>query len=149
MKNILVFGLLLTVLFIVSSCKKDFTVIDEQLIVAHLQSNNLTAQKTESGLYYIIDSPGTGGHPDITSTVEVNYTGYFLDGTIFDSSNGNPVTFPLSGVIRGWQEGIPLFQRGGEGTLILPSNLAYGSNPPAGFPANAVLMFDVELIDFN
>jgi FKBP-type peptidyl-prolyl cis-trans isomerase FkpA len=91
---------------------------------------------------------GTGGNPTINDEVTVFYKGYFLDDSVFDQTSSDPISFPLGNVIKGWQEGIPLFKKGGKGKLFLPSVLAYGSNPPPGFPKNAVMIFDVELVDF-
>ncbi len=123
---------------------------DIQLIEQYLLDNQLTAQKTESGLHYIVTNEGSGGHPTIQSTVKMRYTGYFLDGTIFDQAVGsNSIEYPLSVFIPGWIEGIPKFQKGGEGMLLIPSKLGYGDQPPPGIPPNSVLLFDIELIDFN
>ena len=121
---------------------------DIKKIEQYLSDNGLTAQSTASGLHYIIEVEGTGGHPDIDSEVTVDYKGYFLDGEVFDETTSAPATFPLQNVILGWQEGIPLFKKGDKGKLFLPSGLAYGTNPPSGIPSNAVLAFDVELVDF-
>lgn len=149
MKQCLVFC---SFLFLLVGCKKeDQLVIDEKLITDYIAVNNLNAVKGEEGLYYIIESEGSGTRPDINSTVKVHYEGFLLDGGKFDSSydRGEPSEFPLSGVIQGWQLGIPLFKEGGKGTLILPSHLAYGSSPPpfSGIPSNAVLLFNVELLE--
>ncbi len=150
MKNIFfLFG----ILFLFSACKKE-TSPEEQLakditkIEKYLTDNNLTAQSTASGLHYIIEEEGTGGHPNINSKVKVFYKGYFLDKKTFDQTGTDPIQFPLANVITGWQEGIPLFQKGGKGVLLLPSSLGYGSAPPPGIPSNSVLIFDVELVDF-
>lgn len=122
---------------------------DDVLIQEYLTEKGLTAQKTPEGLYYIIEEEGNGEFPVLSDDVTVDYTGYLLDGSIFDSTNGSAATFPLSGVILGWQIGIPKFSKGGKGKLLIPSNLAYGdSSPGAGIPANSVLIFDVHLIDF-
>jgi FKBP-type peptidyl-prolyl cis-trans isomerase FkpA len=106
------------------------------------------AQSTASGLHYVIEEPGTGGHPTLDDEVTVNYKGYLLDGNVFDQTSGTPITFGLRQVILGWQEGIPLFQKGGKGKLFIPSGLGYGANPPSGIPSRAVLAFDVDLVDF-
>jgi FKBP-type peptidyl-prolyl cis-trans isomerase len=122
-----------------------------QEIEAYLKENNISASKTASNLYYIIDREGDGTHPTINDNVTVHYKGYFPDGGVFDSSydRGTPASFPLNRVVSGWQEGIPLIQRGGAGRLFIPSNLGYGSMPPPGIPANAVLIFDVEILKIN
>ena len=93
---------------------------------------------------------GTGKEVKAGDTVTVDYTGAVAaDGTIFQSSldSGQPVTFSLSGVIKGWQEGIPGMKEGGKRRLIIPAQMAYGANPPSGsgIPANAALVFDVTL----
>ena len=67
----------------------------------------------------------------------------------FDQSSSNGITFPLSGVIQGWQEGIPLFKEGGSGILLIPSALGYGSQSVGTIPANSVLIFDINLIDVD
>lgn len=146
--------LLFTCLFL-TACKKDNSLSaaeqlakDTGLIEQYLADNGLTAQSTASGLHYIIEDAGSGGHPTVANEVSVLYKGYFLDGTVFDQTQGQSITFPLANVITGWQEGIPLFQKGGKGVLLLPSALAYGKYPPSGIPKNAVLIFDVELVDF-
>ncbi len=152
MKKVLMFSSLFVLLM--SSCsKEDQLVVDENLITEYIADNNLTAQQGEEGLYYVIESEGSGTQPTLSSTVTVHYEGFLLSGDKFDSSydRGAPSTFPLTGVIKGWQLGIPLFKEGGKGTLIIPSHLAYGSNPPpfSGIPANAVLVFNIELLDVN
>jgi FKBP-type peptidyl-prolyl cis-trans isomerase len=93
---------------------------------------------------------GTGKEVKAGDTVTVDYTGAVAaDGTIFQSSldSGQPVTFSLSGVIKGWQEGIPGMKEGGKRRLIIPAEMAYGANPPSGsgIPADAALVFDVTL----
>ncbi len=124
---------------------------DKNLILEYLISNKLKFESTESGIYYSISKEGTGGHPDSLHMVNTHYKGYRLDGKIFDSSydRGEPITFPLNGVIKGWQEAIPLLKKGGKGTFIIPSHLAYGvRGAGADIPPNTVLIFDVELMDF-
>ena len=122
-----------------------------EVIQNFLDSRGLVAESTPSGLHYIIDNPGTGDeHPRLSSIVEVSYSGYFPDGTVFDETDpGETLEILLSNVILGWQEGIPLFKKGGSGMLLLPSRIAYGNNPPPGFAQNAVLIFDVELVNFR
>lgn len=136
-----------------SSCEKDDNDVSEQLtkdiaiIENYLENNNIDAQKTSSGLYYVITEEGTGLHPTINSTVTVQYKGKLLDGTIFDN---NTATFRLTGVIAGWQEGIPLFKKGGRGKLFIPSGLGYGASGTSdgSIPGNTVITFDIHLISF-
>lgn len=146
-----IFLLVLPALFLFSACT-DRNEKDEAIILDYLAENNLSAEKTAEGVYYIIEVEGTGAHPTITDQVEVNYEGYLIDGSIFDSSydRGQSITFPLMGVILGWQYGIPKLKEGGKGKLLIPSQLAYGATPPSSsIPKNAVLIFDVELIDIK
>jgi len=144
-----IFSYILIIAVIFSSCKSEKKIMsdNEREIENYLVGINETATVTSSGLNYIITEEGDGEFPSISDEVTVNYTGYFTNGDIFDMST-DPITFPLTNVIEGWQEGIPLLSRGGSGKLIIPSHLGYGSNPPNGIPENAVLIFDVDLIDF-
>lgn len=93
---------------------------------------------------------GTGAEAKADSTVTAHYTGAVAaTGIIFQSSHdmGQPVDFPLNGVIKGWSEGVPGMKVGGKRRLLIPADLAYGANPPqgSGIPANADLVFDIEL----
>lgn len=125
-------------------------IIDDQLIREYIDSNHIQAEKTASGIYYVIEKPGNGKHPLPTDKVQVHYKGYTLNKKVFDSSyeRNAPVDFKLDGVIKGWTEGIPLFEEGGKGTLIIPSTLAYGLNPPpqSSIKVNDVLIFEVEIL---
>ncbi|HEX8324188.1 MAG TPA: FKBP-type peptidyl-prolyl cis-trans isomerase [Tepidisphaeraceae bacterium] len=105
---------------------------------------------TSSGLQIETVKEGTGESPKATDTVKVHYTGKLIDGTTFDSSvdRGQPISFPLNGVIAGWTEGLQLMKVGGKSRLVIPSNLAYGPNgSPPTIPPSATLVFDVELIE--
>jgi FKBP-type peptidyl-prolyl cis-trans isomerase FkpA len=123
----------------------DITIIEDYLI-----SKNLTASKTASGLHYIVLEEGTENtKPSPTTKVEVQYKGYFTNGSVFDQTSGSAtIRFNLNQVITGWQEGLLLMNKGQKNTLLIPSALGYGSNPPQGIPKNAVLIFDVKLVDF-
>lgn len=103
---------------------------------------------TESGLQYEIITKGDGPMPSETSTVSVFYEGTLIDGTVFDSSyeTGDTVTFPLSGVIRGWTEGLQLMPVGSTYMFYLPSNLGYGAQGGGPIPPNSTLIFKVELL---
>lgn len=103
---------------------------------------------TESGLQYIVKSPGEGTPPDENDEVTVEYAGRLIDGTEFDASApGNPVTFPVNGVIAGWTEALQLMKPGAEYTLFIPGDLAYGAmGSPPNIGPNEVLVFDVKLI---
>lgn len=124
--------------------------LDDEALQAYFSQNNISAQKTASGLYYVIDEPGNSDKPTRSTTVEVHYRGYFLDGQQFDSSydRGMTSTFSLRSVIPGWTEGITLFGVGGKGSLYIISELGYGPNGSSGgnIPANTPIAFDIELI---
>ena len=114
--------------------------------------NNFTPVSKVSKLEKIDTTVGTGAEVKSGATVSVHYTGAVAaTGVIFQSSKDfgtEPVTFPLSGVIKGWTDGIPGMKVGGTRRLVIPAEMAYGANPPggSGIPANADLVFDVELI---
>jgi len=132
------------------------TTKDIAQIQAYLQKNNATAKKTAGGTYYIIKRAGTGLPPKKGQTVRVLYRGTVLaTGKEFDSSakHGNePIAFPLGvgQVIPGWDQGIAMLTKGSKAVLLIPSPLAYGPRGAgADIPANAVLRFEVELVDFK
>jgi FKBP-type peptidyl-prolyl cis-trans isomerase FkpA len=129
------------------SCKKeDIETQNRNEIEKYIADNNLNASSTPSGLYYVIDNEGTGIRPNANSDVKVKYKGYFTTNEVFDE-NSNGIVFNLQNVIAGWTEGIQLFKEGGNGMLLIPSNLAYGPSGKGSIPPNAVLVFDIELID--
>ncbi|WP_405382775.1 FKBP-type peptidyl-prolyl cis-trans isomerase [Maribacter sp. LLG6340-A2] len=125
---------------------KDFTEDNENEILEFIADNNLDAQKSASGLYYVIENQGTGATPTASSDVTVAYKGYFTNGSVFDQ-NAEGITFNLSQVIAGWTEGITYFNEGGSGMLLIPSRLAYGNAGRSGIPGGAVLIFDIELLE--
>jgi len=107
---------------------------------------------TPSGLKYKILRKGTGAKPKASDTVTVNYRGWLDDGKEFDSSykRGEPISFPLNGVIPGWTEGMQLVGKGGMIELEIPPQLGYGTRGAGGaIPPNARLHFLVELIDIK
>ena len=105
-----------------------------------------------SGMQYVVLKEGTGAKPTINDVVTTHYKGTLLDGTVFDSSieNGQPVQFPLNGVIAGWTEALQLMGIGAKWQLFIPAKLAYGEKgyPPA-IPPNATLIFEVELLSIG
>lgn len=122
---------------------------NEAQILAYLEENSLEAQRHPSGLYFSIEETGSGGSPTISSTVQVRYRGYLLDGTVFDETSGSSTTsFQLANLIEGWQIGIPLMQRGGSAVFYIPSELGYGSSGTTGIPGDSVIIFEIDLVDF-
>lgn len=103
---------------------------------------------TASGLQYLAEKEGTGPRPKATDTVKVHYRGTRIDGEEFDSSysRGQPATFPLNGVIKGWSEGLQLMPVGSKYKLFVPADLAYGESGPGQIGPNATLIFEVELL---
>ena len=146
--------LIVLVFAFLTACNKsddnvDYKEKNNEEIIAYIDKNNLGAQKSSSGLYYVIDELGSGEQPAATSNVTVAYKGYFLDGKTFDESDANGVSFGLQQVIKGWTEGITYLKEGGKGKLLIPSHLGYGSQGRPGIPGGAVLIFDIHLISVN
>lgn len=115
---------------------------------------NPAIKTTASGLQYEVLKAGEGkDHPKASDIVKVLYTGTLPDGTIFDSTanrDNQPAEFPLSGVIKGWTEGIQLMTKGAKYKFYIPAALGYGDNGAGGvIPPGSLLVFDVELLDFN
>ena len=105
-----------------------------------------------SGLQYEIITEGQGAKPSPTSKVTCHYHGTLIDGTVFDSSvrRGQPATFPLNMVIKGWTEGVPLMPLGSKWRFFIPPQLAYGDRQTgAHIGPNATLIFEVELLGIN
>ncbi len=142
--------------------------VDAKIIEDYLAQNGIETQSTEAGLKYVITQEGNGEKPANGNTVVVNYTGKLLDGTMFDSSveedakagsvytegrdYDKPFEFPLGQgrVIKGWDIGIGLLSKGAKATLYIPSSLGYGARGAGGkIGPNAILVFDVELVDFK
>lgn len=103
---------------------------------------------TASGLQYEVLREGSGPKPTVNDTVEVNYAGTLIDGTEFDNSykRGQSISFPVTGVIKGWTEALQLMPAGSKYKLYIPHNLAYGTNDVGSIPAGSVLIFEVELL---
>ena len=107
---------------------------------------------TATGLQYKVLEQGKGKSPTSEDKVVAHYTGKLLDGTVFDSSveRGEPATFPVSGVIKGWQEALPMMKEGAKWQLVIPANLAYGDRGIGNIIGpNETLMFDIELVSIE
>ncbi|MDH5325583.1 MAG: FKBP-type peptidyl-prolyl cis-trans isomerase [Gammaproteobacteria bacterium] len=107
---------------------------------------------TESGLQYKVVTAGNGAQPKTTDTVTVHYKGTLIDGKVFDSSydRNQPATFPLTGVIKGWQEILPMMKTGAKWQVFIPSDLAYGPRGSGGgIGPNETLVFDIELLEIK
>jgi len=127
---------------------------DDEALTAYIKEKGYKAEKTENGLYYVVNKEGNGQFPKAGQKVKVHYTGTLLNGEKFDSSKDRDkeFEFPLGQgrVIKGWDEGIPKFSKGGSGILLIPSSLGYGTRGAGPkIPANAPLIFEIELIDFQ
>jgi len=127
----------------------DYKLKNEQDITAYINTNNLDAQRSDSGLYYVITAEGSGEQPSSNSKVTVAYKGYFLNGSVFDESNSSGITFNLNQVIKGWTEGITYFKEGGSGLLLVPAHLGYGNRNYNGIPGGSVLIFEIKLLSVN
>ena len=133
--------------------------------IASMKAKYPNMETTATGLMYVVEKPGDGPKPELGAKVEIDYAGYLIDGTMFDTSieelakeNGvynaqrqyqpYPVSYgPQAQVINGWKEGMQLFNIGGKGRLIIPPHLAYGAAGAGGvIPPNAWLIFDIELV---
>ncbi len=125
--------------------------IDLQAIDAYLAEKTITAQTTTSGLRYIISSLGDNNNvkPAANSVVTVRYKGYFLDGKVFDETEGLEVSqFNVGGVVQGFGEGLQLLNKNGKGTFFIPSGLGYGRFGSGPIDPNTPIIFDIELVDF-
>lgn len=160
---------LLLLVLIVSSCGKSknscpydesttvATQAETDAVASYLSGANITdAIKHPSGFYYKILTTGAGTTtPNLCSEIGINYKGQLTNGTVFDQTTNQMAVFTLGQLIVGWQKGIPLIKKGGKILLYLPPSLAYGTQvirDRSGntlIPANSILVFTVELVDFN
>ncbi|MEM8898764.1 MAG: FKBP-type peptidyl-prolyl cis-trans isomerase [Bacteroidota bacterium] len=130
---------------------------DRELILEYIAENNLNATEDSTGVWYVIDAPGSISRPEPASIITINYRGILLNGEEFDSTYGDnegdvgtPIRLPLNSTIPGWQVGIPKFKKGGKGTLIIPSGFGYGRTRTGNIPSNSVLVFEkLELVDID
>ena len=130
-----------------NSCQNKTVQSEQAAITAYAAANSITGLSHGSGLYYQVINQGSGPTATTSSQVSVRYTGKLLNGTVFDSQTGTPVTFPLGGTIPGFQIGLQLIQKGGTIKMIIPSSLAYGCSGNSGIAGNSILFFEVQLVD--
>lgn len=122
---------------------------DSALIVSHLKKNNIDAQRLSTGVYYVIKNEGDGATAETGDVAYVKYSGYLLNGKVFDSGT-YPVNVGEYGVIAGWEQVIPLMKKGTSLTVFVPSTWAYGTRAMGpDIKENSVLAFDMELIDLK
>jgi FKBP-type peptidyl-prolyl cis-trans isomerase FkpA len=133
-----------------NTCTNTSVAADSSAILSYLNSNAISGYvKHSSGLYYKIENPGGSGAPNLSSKVFVKYTGKFTDNRVFDSVSDPAKTgWVLGSLIEGWRIGIPLISKGGKIKLFIPSALGYGCTGGGAIPANTILVFDIELVDF-
>lgn len=143
---------LLATFFWISSTDKEITAENrakgKQYLAANAQKEGV--ETTSSGLQYLVLKKGDGTkHPAITDQVKAHYQGTLINGTMFDSSieRGEPLSFRLNQVIKGWAEGLQLMVAGEKRRLFIPSDLAYEEESTHTIPPGSVLIFDVELLE--
>ena len=144
--------LLLPLIWVLACSKSDEVAAptdaeDDAKIQAYIKAQNLTALKTDEGVYYTIDVEGSGGSPTAMSDINMKYKGYLLNGNPFDQGTLNGTS--LRNLISGWQIAVPKFKKGGKGKLLIPSRYGYGSRAVGTIPAHSILVFEIELIDFR
>lgn len=130
------------------SCAVKAPAAEIQQVKDYLTANNITATEHCSGLFYRVETTGSGASADACSYVTVKYVGKLTNGTVFDQTQGT-ATYSnyLAYLIRGWINGIPYIKSGGKIHLYIPPSLGYGNQSSGTIPANSVLIFEVELIN--
>lgn len=140
--------------FVKSSTNKKEALENNAIAKDFLATNkaNSETQETPSGLQYQVLQNGQGKvHPSANSKVKVHYHGTLIDGTVFDSSvqRGEPISFPLNQVIKGWTEGVQLMVEGDKFKFFIPAELAYGNGSTGNIPPGSLLIFEVELLEIQ
>lgn len=123
--------------------------IDREIIREYVAiQEDMVFDSTASGIFYSIETPGIGDPPTDSSTVTVDYTLYLVDGKKIESTveKGEPSTFQVGKVIKGWKESLKLLGVMGKGTFVIPSGFGYGVQSVNGMPNNAILVFDIEIL---
>ena len=128
--------------------KADLNRVNGERFIEEFIKNAEDAIELESGLVYRILTEGFGDIPTDKDRVIVHYTGKLVDGTVFDSSveRGEPTTFMVGSVIKGWQEALQLMKVGSKWELVIPPGIAYGERATGNIPTNSTLLFEVELL---
>jgi FKBP-type peptidyl-prolyl cis-trans isomerase FkpA len=156
LKNFSFIVALFSTLIVFTNCKKDCKLrpasSEEGQILEFAAANGITATKHSTGLYYEIIQPGTGAKPTKASRISITYKGTLLNGVVFDekttpNNTAQDPAWALTGLIEGWQNGIPLIAQGGRIKLIVPSSQAYGCEDYYTIPGNSILFFDITLHD--
>lgn len=120
----------------------------DKIIQKFVMKSGLNYEKSESGLYYLIEKEGEGEFIKFTDEVSFRYTGKLLSGKTFDGRyKRTPITFEVSKLIEGWKEGMMYLKKGGKAKLIVPPTLGYGDNQLPDIPANSILYFEIEVVD--
>lgn len=136
---------------LVTSCKtysEEEVQSFDKMIQKFVMKSGLNYEKSESGLYYLIEKEGEGEYIKFTDEVSFRYTGKLLSGKTFDGRyKRTPITFEVSKLIEGWKEGMMYLKKGGKAKLIVPPTLGYGENQLPDIPANSILYFDIEVVD--
>jgi FKBP-type peptidyl-prolyl cis-trans isomerase len=143
---IILFSLVLTTVACNKDANKNYDSENEADILKYIEANNLDAEKTPSGLYYVIEKKGNGVQPNSDNNVIVSYKSNYINGKPFAESDEHGQVFSLQNTLLGLAEGFALLNEGGEAKLILPSRLAFGNQDYNSVPAGSVLVFDVKII---
>lgn len=146
-----------TMLLAITGKAQDQKSKDEATLQQYFKAHHIKPQRTASGLYYVITRKGTGENAKKGQKVSMSYLGKFLDGKKFDGNvddkfnNIRPLQFTLGigQVIKGWDEGIALLNKGAKATLYIPSDVGYGPSGRGPIPPNSILVFDVEVLAIN
>jgi len=151
---LLVVIVLVVLYFAKSAANKKEALANNAIAKDFLAKNkaNSDVQETASGMQYKVVQNGQGKvHPRASSKVKVHYHGTLLDGTVFDSSvqRGEPLSFPLNQVIKGWTEGVQLMVEGDKFKFFIPAELAYGNGSTGNIPPGPLLIFAVELLEIQ
>lgn len=131
-----------------TSCNEGDTYDEQVEQINDLVAKNgwVVSEIISEGVWVVIDEAGGSDKPNNESNIKVKYKGYFYDGTLFDQNEA--LSIKLGNTIRGWQLGIPKFGRGGKGKLLITSDKGYGESSSIGIRPNAMLVFELELLDF-